>query len=84
MSTWILRTERSVMTVNGKEITVEKLVSENEINWKVISKDYLMVEDIRLIQRFSGFDPIDFPMAKMCFKYDEGYASWCCDTVPTV
>lgn len=69
------------MTINGKDITVEQLVSENEINWNVSCDKPLSVEDIREIQRSSGYDPVDYGMGKMRFK-DNG-VTWYCLTVPT-
>ncbi len=76
------QTERRLMTINGKEITVEQLVSEEEINWNVSCNDPLMVEDIRTVQRSSGYDPRDYGMGRMKFT-DKG-ASWYCLTVPMV
>lgn len=70
------------MTINGMDITVEQLISENEINWNVSSDKPLTVKDIRDIQRLSGYDPVDYLMGKMRFT-DKG-ASWHSESVPTV
>lgn len=70
------------MTINGMDITVEQLISGNEINWNVSSDKPLTVKDIRDIQRLSGYDPVDYHMGKMRFT-DKG-ASWHSESVPTV
>lgn len=70
------------MTINGKDITVEQLVSENEINWNVSCDQPLSAEDIRSVQKKSGYDPYDYGMGKM--KFTDNGASWHCSAVPTV